>query len=249
MRLPLWSNMHIHKKWHLIVLIGYVYPFLGEYHISLKDIVMQGISIDKYGANLQNIIFSNDLCKMYDILFIEDLDINKMTYIKSAGRGPSGRTVYFDKSNNVYVKIWGISYFCTSFFLKALRKKFYDELAPLKCILIDREYNCRGYVTHSLKNYPLNLIGDSKIGIASAKYQNESYSDFLQLLQKRTQETGIIYYDLTMSNIACNGTDYFLIDLESVIDIPIKKELRAMFNRALKYNPIDYQSFINSIAR
>lgn len=78
-------------------------------------------------------------------------------------------------------------------------------------------------------------------------YQNDRYKLFLELLQRRTQETNIVYYDLIVPNIAYSGCNYFLVDLEAVLDVTNCKNNMLDFRQAITYSPIEYKEFVKKL--
>lgn len=183
----------------------------------------------------------------YEICFLEDIDFTRLKLVKEVRS--SARTVYYDSDDKVYIKIWPKKYFFSSYFIDALKKNFYRDLAPLKCVIFDESGLCRGYISHALDDYKKekNFIKITDKKIAHSSVQNDAYRKFFRDLKKRVFITGLIYYDLTPNNVAYDGSDYFLVDLESVLDIESCKKNAFKFHTLLEYNPDEYIEFVKKL--
>lgn len=188
------------------------------------------------------------ISETYAVSFVEDLDYSKLKLIKSVF-GRSARQVYFDQENEVYIKVWQVDYPLANFFVQALINKFYAGLAPLKSVLLDHSGNCRGYITYSIKQHYHGLSSEDGFIIRPLRYQNKAYAAFLMLLKRRVQEAKIVYFDLIVPNLAYDGKRYFLIDLESVFDIPACKREYKSLKRVLGYNPVEYERFVKALLK
>jgi len=71
---------------------------------------------------------------------------------------------------------------------------FYKDLAPIKYIIFDKQDNCRGYGTHALDSYKSeqNCLKGTRFNIKPIANQKKSYGHFIQLLEQRVLETGMV---------------------------------------------------------
>ena len=140
-----------------------------------------------------------------------ELIIDKYDRILDEGHGPCnlGRSVYFDKKNNQYIKIFHPEYCRVNNFKTAIESGFYIGMAPALVSLIYDGDTIIGYITekgepvkgaeHEIKNIP---------------------PSFLETFLRTCKRRGKVYYDLVPPNVVrLKNGQYSLIDLESVYDI------------------------------
>ncbi|MCX5921920.1 MAG: hypothetical protein NTX86_01170 [Candidatus Dependentiae bacterium] len=178
---------------------------------------------------------------------LEDVPYSKMKCVQKNQK----RKVYYDKENNVYVKVWKKDYRFKSYFLMGVKQGFYKDIAPLHCVIFDKEGICRGYITYAVDGYKKqnNLLKDCHGTIKSLKHQNDAFKRFLDSLQATVARTGLAYYDLVAGNISYDGNNYFLIDLESVLDKTGCRNNTFNFHTCMSYNPPEYIEFVHTWLR
>lgn len=190
-----------------------------------------------------------EISQYYPVCFLEDIDYSTFIFTKS--KINFNRHVYFDAARRQYYKIWDKEYVFCPYFLNAIKKNFYLDIAPLKCVIFDKQDFCRGYITTALNDYRKdeNYLKAAGIKLMPLSCQNDAFRVFLEKLKKRVSDTGLIYYDLTRENVSFDGHDYFLVDLEPVLDMASCKKNVLQFNEALKYNQPYYCAFIKEILK
>ena len=151
--------------------------------------------------------------KEYEITFIEDLEFSNMTLVKCRWRKHYDtvdhcRNVYFDKKTNLYYKIWNKDYIHRETFTAAMKNNiFYNELIlPLKSLIFDKEYICRGYITFG--------------GIISKKELNE-LPELYEKLKNNILYSKWVFIDPAKKNIIKYNGIYCFIDFEAIY--PLEK--------------------------
>lgn len=173
----------------------------------------------------------------YKVCFLEDIDYSNLEVIKICRTW--NRAVYYDRDYDVYIKIWPKDYALSFGFVNAVKKNFYQSIAPLQSIIFDRSGACRGYIT-----YAVQALCEK---IENFSCANFLYKGFFEVLKDRVLKTGLIYYDLVPGNVVCDGVHYFLIDLEPVLDIESCKKNIFNFNEFLSGNLPEYADFIKDL--
>jgi hypothetical protein len=191
----------------------------------------------------------------YKTVSLESLDLTQIALLKNAKDDPHFRSVYYDKALNQYIKIWSENYPEAGNFLKAIASGFYDHLAPLEAIVVDKDNRCRGYVTKGLKNSNLQLSfcknRHGSVCLQNSALQNLSYQEFYAHLLQTCQEKGLYYLDLTPGNILLDADSYYLADLECVYTcdqlLELQKNSKGKFTFILDHLPKDYAQFLETI--
>ncbi|MDR3550944.1 MAG: hypothetical protein P4L31_06030 [Candidatus Babeliales bacterium] len=226
--------------------------FLGLFLNMVASIGLEDVGLSLVSQNLllrgvasQSVM--EEIKTYYPVCFLEDIEYLKCRLVDS--NRSSERRVYCDKINKLYFKVWHKEYVFTPFFLRAIKKDFYKDIAPLKCIVFDKQDVCRGYITYALDDYRQydNYLQVLKGKITSLQYQNDAFKAFITSLQEKTLRTGLIYYDLTLANLVYDGERYFLIDLEPVLDVRSCRRNLLGFRDALVSNQPEYAAFVKKI--
>ena len=149
----------------------------------------------KWGVTYVNKVQLQDL-KLGELKTI----INKFN--RKIGEINHGRSVFYDKSNRRYIKLFNPEYCRLSNFKSALDSGFLNGLCPALTDLIYNGNNLIGYICQE------------------GEICKEISQDFLTTLLKNCKKYKKIYYDFVPQNIVklANG-QYSLIDLESVYNI------------------------------
>lgn len=201
--------------------------------------------------------FPSILARDYQMIKLEDVDISLMELIKyGVAENGEARSVYYDKENNLFYKIWSANYSDSRNFVTAVKRNFYKDLAPLLGLLFDQNGHCRGYITLGLhEEVPLKLCTNryGYLCLDVADNQSGNYQRFYRLLIEKCLALDLYYFDLVPSNLAIYQGNYCLIDLEVILT---KNELKEMHNTSLnewmiflEYLPLDYDFFIQSITK
>ena len=143
---------------------------------------------------------------------ISDVNFKKLTIIRDKYNRVDesginhGRSIYYDRENDLYYKLFHKDYVRRVNFEMAIQKNFFDGLIPALTSLIVDGDDVVGYISKSGQvlsdnEYDTHLIPD----------------DFKEKLFNRIKETGLFFYDFVPSNIVRLKTgELSLIDLESV---------------------------------
>lgn len=225
------------KRIRLSLIISFFYLCcLSSVDISGEDLVVTPLSS-----------LIEEISVTYEVRFLEDINYSPLELIKECRTW--NRTVYYDPIHKLYIKIWPRNYALSEYFINAVKKYFYKEITPLMAIFFDKEGHCRGYITQALDSYKVDssFIQVSNERIAVLSSQSDSYKKFFEALKERVLMTGLIYYDLTPANIGYDGTNYFLVDLEPVLDIESCGKNVFNFNEFLENNPPEYIEFVKSL--
>ena len=120
-----------------------------------------------------------------------------------------GRVIYYDRENDLYYKIFHKDYVRRTNFEMAIRKNFFDGLAPALVQLIFDGDDIVGYV--------------SKAGRVLSDNEFDAHlipNEFTEKLINKIKDTDLFFYDLVPSNIIkLDDGQLSLIDLESVYEI------------------------------
>ena len=144
-----------------------------------------------------------------------------------------GRSIYFDKANQVYYKVFHPEYCRLENFRKAIELNFFDGLADALTNLIYDGTNLIGYVT---KAGPL---------LSPNEFDNHLVpKDFFRILKNRIKESGMFFYDLVPHNIILVDGKPSLIDLESVYDI---NDYNKLSSHNAKVKPAELDIYIKEL--
>ena len=144
-----------------------------------------------------------------------------------------GRSIYFDKVNQVYYKVFHPEYCRLENFRKAIEINFFDGLANALTSLIYDGNNLIGYVT---KAGPL---------LSPNEFDNHLVpKDFFRILKNRIKESGMFFYDLVPHNIILVDGKPSLIDLESVYDI---SDYNKLSSHNAKVKPAELDIYIKEL--
>lgn len=176
----------------------------------------------KWGLNYVNHIQYDDL--QYQDRELEVI-INK--YDRVVGNINHGRSVYYDKKNKEYIKIFNFEYCRINNFKNALESEVLNGLCPALSDLIYFKDILIGYIC--------------KEGIPC----NEVPKEFLTTVLRNCKKRNMIYYDIVPQNIIkLKNGQYSLIDLESFYMLN-ELELLPKHNAVIK--PYNLVELINKI--
>ncbi len=150
--------------------------------------------------------------------------------------------------HNLFLKYWSSGYIDRDRFVHALDVDFYDNIAQIKGVIVDRTGEVRGYLQPLYR--PLNRPEIKlKCGrrplypLYSIRLQNKKFQHYVAEIIVRSLKKECIYYDLSSSNFMWDGTRYWLIDLESVCSVDeFASDPRA--EGYLSVCPREYRQFI-----
>lgn len=182
----------------------------------------------------------------YPIIFLEDIK-DRDCFLRVKGGLNFDRKVYFDKESRQYVKIWSKNYAYAPCFMEAVNKSFFEGIAPIKYIIFDKQFFCRGYITTALNDFQAvqNNLVILNGRILSISRQNDAFKIFFEHLKMKILATKLIYLDLTPANVCYDGSNYYLVDLEAVFNVARCKKNFLDFKHSLLCNPPEYIVFVN----
>jgi hypothetical protein len=196
----------------------------------------------------------------YAMISYESLDIQQLSLTKTSSEADWKRSVYYDKLNNCFVKLWSASYPLALNFQRALQSSYYQARAQIFGIVVDQDGKIRGYTTapclvvEDIRDTSFKLFYEHNTWhykrLQSSYSQPPIFQEFYSHLLLAAKETGLVYLDLTPGNLGFYNQHYYLLDLECVYTIP---ELVAWWrqkpgemNRLLEFLPSNYAEFILS---
>ena len=141
-----------------------------------------------------------------------------------------GRSVFWDKKNKLYYKVFDKGYIRRQNFITAYEAGFFDKLAPALIGLIYDDEEIVGYVTKEGK-----LLSDSEFDFKVVP------EGFLTLLKDTIKDTNLFYYDLVPINIIKVDGKLSLIDLESVYHLD---ELYDLDKHNVRIKPPEFKDFL-----
>ena len=141
-----------------------------------------------------------------------------------------GRSVFWDKKNKLYYKVFDKGYIRRQNFITAYEAGFFDKLAPALIGLIYDDEEIVGYVTKEGK-----LLSDSEFDFKVVP------EGFLTLLKETIKDTNLFYYDLVPINIVKVDGKLSLIDLESVYHLD---ELYDLDKHNARIKPPEFKDFL-----
>lgn len=224
-------------------LLKIIFFIIGIFEISgipnINEIIK--ISIDK------KIILIN----IEQINFEQFEKIRDKSFIDNIGQN-SNIKVYLDKSKNIYYKIWNSNYYFAQTFSEAFKSGFYDDISSLKIIIIDNVLNIRGYGTeqkNKIQTYELVTIDrNSFFEIREIQFQkNKKYIRLFSNLIQKIKKTGYVYLDLHLDNLAQDENNFYIIDLESIVQIKNLIEQISPLSKVMFCSPKDYIKIIQNI--
>ena len=185
------------------------------------------------------------------IISLHEIDRTQLTPLKTT-RDEHGEqaTVYQNKNEQTYYKLWSEKYAYGEHFLNAMNTGFYDGITCLIGIIFDENGHCRGYVTQTASTTRSRLVYDKfkrgrSICTAIApvhKQTDPAYKVFYAQLLTAIENTGYVFFDLAPSNVVLVDDHYALIDLNSVAPLAT---LDNAFIATLY--PTDYRTFIQNL--
>lgn len=186
---------------------------------------------------------------------LEDLPVPGNDDIHTEFHQNANRIVYATKDKKCVLKIWQKNYFHAQQFLLAYRAHFFEGIAPLIAIILDRDGECRGYVTSYMIDRCFNrqqwnsygfVLEKNKIGVnifAPYDQQPAIYKNLFDRLLEKTQDTGLVMMDFCPNNCVVDPESgaLYISDLEDVDSIATMQDL---MHEIYVYNPRDYVSKI-----
>jgi hypothetical protein len=167
---------------------------------------------------------------------LESIPVYRWTEVKHR-ENPMGwenpQVVY--KRENLYLKIWEPHEARSENFMRAYRSGAFEDIAPLKAIVIDKNHLCRGYVTWHCEPIHQSFFGKRKVKISEwmKKADPEQVDAVMQLLVKmrdKTVQLGFFYLDLQVFNIGIDEQGKcYLFDLDGILEFDVFRKLRKKF--------------------
>ena len=165
-------------------------------------------------------LFLNTLHAQIEIWQLDAIPLKNFTIVKNIRE----RTVY--KEKDFYVKIWrdGSWHFQNNqdaIFLQAVYRGFFDDIAPLRAVIMDKKNRCCGYVTWTCQPVSVNSVRIREDKNLLHHLNNKGLISVIQLyarLRKKALETGFcIINDFTGPwNLGILHERCYLIDLDNV---------------------------------
>ncbi len=127
------------------------------------------------------------------------------------------------KYKNKCIKIWSSFYPPNPVFDKAVELNFYDEIGVRVHFFIKKQGHIVGYIS-DFHNVDHKLISDGHRCVSEKNLKNLNFYDFIKKIGNVSRRTRIHFYDFTLDNIVIDANkNYFLIDLESVVELNEQK--------------------------
>lgn len=154
-----------------------------------------------------------------DSIYLETIPFNTLTLLYKR----YAREIYANEDRSLYYKVWDHDYLRSSFFLGAVKAGFFNGLAPLISIIYDKNNQCRSYVTTggivvrdnaNKSGLKINSLGHIT---PTAQQTNKHYIEFYKRLLSNSIRSQYAFVDMPPQNIIEIDTQFYLIDLESVL--------------------------------
>ena len=142
---------------------------------------------------------------MLNRINIKDVDLSDLIVIKSSQLPELKRTVYYDRHNSKYIKIWEKDYFWNNFVYKGDLLNIYKDLTLTESIIYDDDDKVRGYISKAgniVNSVKLSLKSPTKLTFDDSSVQNFKYKSLLNRLYTRMGEKEFIYLDFIPGKIA-----------------------------------------------
>jgi len=186
-----------------------------------------------------------------DYIRLETVPFNTLTLLYKR----YARAIYANEDRSLYYKVWDHDYPRSPLFLKALEAGFFNNVAPLIGIIYDSKDRCRGYIATGgiLVRDNADQSGlkiDSFGHIAPTEQQtNQNYIAFYKRLLNNSINSRYAFVDMPPQNIVEIDTQFYLIDLESVLPFsslekPIVNNPGYVF--CIKEYACDLQAFLDT---
>lgn len=214
------------------------------------------ISINKICCNSLTIYDCSKLfANKYQLIYFENIEFENLTKFKSKtfsdneGKLQTSE-IFLSKDSKFYYKIWNPQFVFVNNFINALIKDFFDDISPLIGIIVDYSGEFRGYITEAKKNInPLELFVSDHghyFEIKEIQFQNNlKYIKLFNKLIEKSIITNFIYADLHLDNLVQDENQFYIIDLDSVLDIQ-DFQLNDLKN-PLYTCPNDYFKIVSSL--
>lgn len=163
--------------------------------------------------------------------------------------------VYFDSNEKLYYKIYSGPSAQMDLCMQAIRKSFFDGLAPIKHLVLDNG-RLVGYCTKA----GLSTYSDKQIAIATyagwgtvfddIEKQPPEFKLFCKELFDRMLQHGYIFTDFAPWNVIfCDGK-YQLIDIESLMEpAQLAQNKSTLFDTILLYTNLDKTHELSKMLR
>ncbi len=160
-----------------------------------------------------------------EIWKLDSLPVRKWTIVKQV----PPHTVY--KGDGFFVKLWHANSYHfaqgkNDLFIKGIRLGFFEDIAPLKAVIMDEHGSCHGYATWAYDSIGTDSEKIKRKGLDRLEKlsQNKDLLLVIQLysrMRKNSLKTGFgLTQDFTgKENIGTKNGKYYLIDLDHICDI------------------------------
>lgn len=237
------------EKWGFVIPDDLLTEIITSYNQVYDNTILKFVPDLKVAMQLTEKYYG------YPIIQYELIDFDSIQEVKAAIGGNGGsRKVYYDDKNNLFIKIWSEDYPESRNFQQALMNHYYDDLAPLAGIVFDSNSMCRGYATYGLHQNPTLFYCNNRYGylcLETAEKQSSGYQIFYKKLLERSLTTGFYHIDLVPSNLAQDDEQYYLIDLEPLLQVDELKKIKetslSRWLHLVEHLPLDYAFFILSL--
>ena len=175
---------------------------------------------------------------------IKDIDLSDLIVVKKSTTKGLERTVYYDRYNNEYIKIWNKDYFWKLFVYKADLLNVYKNTTLLKNMIYDDDDVVRGYISRGGKivnSLKVCFKNPNKLLLEDSSKQNFKYKSLMKRLYKNMNKKEFIYLDLSPGKIAEYKGIYYFYDLEPFIFVEDLHRITT-FKKLLSYSPKEYIS-------
>jgi hypothetical protein len=161
------------------------------------------------------------------MLNIHDIDIKKWDIVLEKKGYQVNRTIYYNQSEKIWMKIWEKDYKWKNNFKTAYEANYYNNIALIKNIIVDNSKDVLGYISYNLDPHKLDtkLNKQQNMRILDKNINNIKYQKFLNTILDKVKSLSLVYVDLTPNNVGIKDNEYYLCDLEDIVALPQLKNL------------------------
>lgn len=154
-------------------------------------------------------------------------------YLNKENDGRYSRSLYFDKSNNTYIKLWHPDFYYLEHFQHVFRNTtFFSSIAKIVDVIVNDAGLILGYVTFG------------GIPIVNTKFDTNKYRNLRDRLIEASNKSSVIYLDFNISNVVDNDGIYNIVDLEASIPFNSITKLERL-QTTWEHNDFIYRNMFN----
>ena len=182
---------------------------------------------------------------------IKDVDLDQLIVVKKSTTPGLERTIYYDRRNLQYVKLWNADYYWNPFVYKGDLLNIYKDTTLLKNVIYDDNEDVRGYTSKPgmiMNDLKLSFKHPNKLAFDKNDNQNYKYKSLYKRLLNKMETKEVVYLDFIPGKIAEYKGSYYFYDIEPFV---LLEDLTRMHThrKLLELAPIDYRKSVSQLIR